>query len=145
MKFIWDWLTTYEAVAVWLEGIALVAIFIWDRRDANRDHKETVAQLGIAQAQIKISQNAERAWVMTELEWPDTSRLRVVTGTSSRKDEETVESTSVEVRLVCKNEGRSPAWVDKIQGYAEMIEGKLRNLPSSVGHKAQQFIPLGPI
>jgi hypothetical protein len=145
MNCILDWLTKYEAVAVWLEGIALVAIFIWDRLDAKRDHEETVAQLEIAQAQIKLSQNAERAWILTELEWSDTSRLRVVTGTSSRKGEESVETTSVGVTLVCKNEGRSPAWVDTIKGYAEIVEGELRDLPSPVGHKAQAFIPLGPI
>jgi hypothetical protein len=145
MNCILEWLTKYEAIAVWLEGIALVAIFIWDRLDAKHDHEETVAQLAIAQAQIKLSQNAERAWILTELEWPDTSRLRVVTGTSSRKGEESVETTSVEVTLVCKNEGRSPAWVDTIQGYAEIVEGKVRDLPPPVGHKAQPFIPLGPI
>ncbi len=35
-----DWLTKYEAVAIWLEGIALMLIFAWDRKDA-RDQLET--------------------------------------------------------------------------------------------------------
>lgn len=70
MMCIVGWLTRDEAVAVWLEGLALVLIFIWDRIDASRSHKETVAQLKIAQDQIKISQNAERAWILTELGWP---------------------------------------------------------------------------
>ncbi len=140
-----DWLTKYEAVAVWLEGIALVFIFFWDRIDSNRDHTETVAQLKIAQDQIKISQNAERAWVMTELVWPEYERLRVVTGTSSRPGEANEETTTVIVKLLCRNDGRSPAWVDKIQGYCEIVEGRLRDLSSPIGHKAEQFLTFGPI
>jgi hypothetical protein len=140
-----DWLTKYEAVAVWLEGIALVAIFIWDRVDANHDHTETLAQLGIAQAQIKISQNAERAWVLTELEWSKSDSLRVVIGTSKRKDEPEVEETSVVINLLCRNEGRTPAWIEKIQGYCELVEGRLKDLPSPVGHEGQRFLPFGPI
>jgi hypothetical protein len=139
-----DWLTKYEAVAVWLEGIALVAIFIWDRIDANRDHKETVAQLRIAQDQIKLSQNAERAWVMTELGWPQ-GELQVVTGASRQGDQPQVETTTVSVKLVCRNQGRSPAWVDTVQGYAEIAQTRLKDLPPVVGHQTQHFHPIGPI
>jgi hypothetical protein len=139
-----DWLNKYEAVAVWLEGIALVAIFIWDRIDANHDHKETIAQLKIAQDQIKISQNAERAWVTTELEWPE-GELKVVMGASRRGVEPQVETTTVTVKLLCRNDGRSPAWVDKIQGYCEIVEGRLNDLSSPMGHKAEPFLPIGPI
>src|SRR5258708_1744718 len=31
---VFNWLTTYQAVAIWMEGLALAAIFIWDRFDA---------------------------------------------------------------------------------------------------------------
>lgn len=34
-----DWFTKYEAVAVWLEGVALVAIFIYDRVDSRHERK----------------------------------------------------------------------------------------------------------
>lgn len=64
------WLNKYEAIAIWLEGIALVAIFIWDRRDARADHEQMLAQLRIAQQQATASQataqsliNSERAWI----------------------------------------------------------------------------------
>jgi len=139
-----DWLTKYEAVAVWLEGIALLAIFIWDRVDATRDHKETVAQLKLAQDQIKLSQNAERAWVMTELVWPQ-GELKVVLGASRQGDQPQVETTTVMVKLVCKNQGRSPAWIDTIQGYVEIVETRLKDLPPAVGHRTQHIPPVGPI
>jgi hypothetical protein len=47
-----DWLTKYQAVAIWLEGIGLVGIFIWDRIDARDQHKETLEQHAIWRKQI---------------------------------------------------------------------------------------------
>jgi hypothetical protein len=48
-------LKTYESVAIWLEGIALVAIFIWDRIDSHQQHKETLAQIDVSQRQFESS------------------------------------------------------------------------------------------
>lgn len=132
------WLIKYEAVAVWLEGLALVAIFIWDRLDANRSHKETVAQLKIAQDQIKISQHAERAWILTDLDWPVNEPLTIVTGTSQLGEEPPEETTDVFVTLRCRNEGRSPAWVEHIHGHAEIGDR------GTAGYQ-QQFGGIGPI
>jgi len=140
-----DWLTKYQAVAIWLEGIALVLIFGLDWWNGRKGHEETLEQLKVAQDQIKISQNAERAWVMTELVWPEYEKLRVVTGTSSRPGEANEETTTVIVKLLCRNDGRSPAWVDKIQGYCEIVEGRLSDLSSPIGHKAEPFLTIGPI
>ena len=140
-----EWLNKYEAVAIWLEGIALVAIFGLDWWNGRKGHEETLEQLKVAQDQIKISQNAERAWVMTELEWPEGEKLRLVTGTSRQGDEPQVETTTVIVKLLCRNDGRSPAWVDKIQGYCEIVEGRLGDLPSPIRHKTESFLTIGPI
>jgi len=137
------WLTRYEAVAVWLEGIALILIFIWDRKDAKRSHQETVAQLKVAQDQIKISQNAERAWILTVLGWPPYESLKVVLGTSQFQDEPQLKTTEVILALSCKNEGRSPAWVDKIEGHCEIVQGKPR--PEPPANPMQQFPAIGPI
>ena len=38
------WFSTHEWVAIWLEGIALVAIFIWDRLDSRAQHEQMLAQ-----------------------------------------------------------------------------------------------------
>jgi hypothetical protein len=107
-----DWLTKYQAVAIWLEEIALVLIFGLDWWNGRKGHEGTLEQLKIAQDQIKISQNAERASVMTELEWPEGEKLRLVTGTSRQGDEPQVETATVIVKLLCRNAGRNPAWVD---------------------------------
>jgi hypothetical protein len=56
-----SWLSTHEYVAIWLEGIALVAIFIWDRLDARADHQQMLAQLKIAQDQAAATKIAAEA------------------------------------------------------------------------------------
>ena len=57
-----NWFKTYEFIAIWLEGIALVAIFILDwrerrdqRTDREQQHKETLAQLQVSQKQLEAS------------------------------------------------------------------------------------------
>lgn len=136
------WLTKYEAVAVWLEGVALVAIFIWDRVDANRDHDETIKQIKLAQDQIKTMQNAERAWVMTALDWPKSDQLRVVYSASREREGPRIEQTIVNVMLHCKNEGRSPAFVDKIEAYGQIVNALKDLTPPGQG---KEVIPFGPI
>jgi len=138
------WLTKYEAVAVWLEGIALVAIFIWDRIDAHRSHKETIKQIKLAQDQITAAQDAERAWIMTELDWPKSGHLKIVLTSSKQGQEPQTEQTTVTVMLHCNNEGRSPAFVDKIQAYGEIVDS-VHDLSTPVGHHAQEVVPFGPL
>jgi hypothetical protein len=57
-----NWLKTYESIAIWLEGIALVAIFVLDwkerrdqREDREQQHRETLAQLQVSQKQVEAS------------------------------------------------------------------------------------------
>jgi hypothetical protein len=58
------WLGTHESVAIWLEGVALLAIFIWDRIDSRQQHEETLAQLNVSQKQVDALIKSERAWVI---------------------------------------------------------------------------------
>ena len=48
----WDWIKASEPLALWVEGLALVAIFIWDRKDAKDQHEETLEQHAIWRRQI---------------------------------------------------------------------------------------------
>jgi hypothetical protein len=50
-----SWLETHEFVAIWLEGIALLAIFIWDRIDSHREHQATRANIEVSQRQFESS------------------------------------------------------------------------------------------
>ncbi len=89
-----DWLKTYESLAIWAEGIALVAIFFLDWREYRRQgkeradqHRETADQMAIMQSQADAAKanadaakdsadalvNSERAWVLVE-----TAKIRPV-------------------------------------------------------------------
>src|SRR5260370_32274444 len=92
-----SWLQAHEFLAIWVEGIALVLIFVWDRLDSRNQHREMLAQLQATERQIEASEknaaaakataesiaNTERAWVIAELGWWETSRLRISKSTSS--------------------------------------------------------------
>jgi hypothetical protein len=49
---LFSFLKNNEWIALWVEGLALVAIFIWDRKDAADQHKETLEQHAIWRRQI---------------------------------------------------------------------------------------------
>jgi len=75
------WLDSHQYLALWLEGIALLAIFIWDRIDASAQHKQTLTQMKIMESQARGTEiaanaatksadaliNSERAWVVAGL------------------------------------------------------------------------------
>lgn len=54
-----NWLHDYEFIAIWLEGIALVAILLLDWWTRVEEHRETIAQLDIARKQIHSDRVAE--------------------------------------------------------------------------------------
>src|ERR1700743_2338796 len=63
-----DWFKTNEHVAIWLEGIALVAIFgldFFERKsqevERKQQHEETIEELRISRAQAKATVRAAEA------------------------------------------------------------------------------------
>jgi hypothetical protein len=130
------WLHKYESLAIWLEGIALVAIFVLDwrnradqRRDREEQHEETVAQLKVSQAQADAIMNSERAWVMAELipicekfndgYW----RRRVGNGWTTLSEEEIVKGDYLRHRLKFTNMGKTPAHVLRYHiGYSREVD-----------------------
>jgi hypothetical protein len=150
------WLHPHESLAIWLEGVALVLIFIWDRLDSRIQHKEVLAQLQAAEKQIEVAEknaaaakataesvvNAERAWVFAELSWWEKSDLRIVHGTSQVKSGPVIDTTSVNLKLTCRNEGRTPAWIDNVYGHLEIITGEFKAPNRTDG---RNFGPMGPL
>jgi hypothetical protein len=54
----WEWLKTYDYLALWIGGIALLCIFIWERIDSYRHGRETREQLDTLQEQAKAATSA---------------------------------------------------------------------------------------
>jgi hypothetical protein len=111
------WFSNHEWLAIWLEGVALLAIFIWDRKDARSSHKETMAQLEIAQKQSQFLINSERAWLTAGLRWSQTGRI-LQSKISRAGVVLTVTQTSFVLELI--NNGRTPAWVEGIAASMEI-------------------------
>jgi ElaB/YqjD/DUF883 family membrane-anchored ribosome-binding protein len=49
-----NWLDSHQYLALWIEGIALLLIFIWDRWDSHQQHKETLAQMDGMRRQAEL-------------------------------------------------------------------------------------------
>jgi hypothetical protein len=139
-------LKAYESLAVWLEGIALVAIFMLDwmqRRDQRRDreeqHRETLAQLNVSQAQADALINSERAWIMADVEWDSSKwadrKPHVLEGSGTGGD-----TTGIYVVLTCRNEGRSPAWIEEKRARFQIVDV----LPDEPDLTSAEFIQAGP-
>ena len=56
-----NWFDSHQYLALWLEGIALLAIFIWDRIDASQQHKQTLAQMEVMRIQAHATETAANA------------------------------------------------------------------------------------
>ncbi len=133
------WLTKYESLAIWLEGVALVLIFVWDRIDSRQQHRETLAQLSVSQAQANALINSERAWVMVDVKW-DTdkwadSKAHVVEGSGTGGD-----TTGIYVALSCRNEGRSPAWIEEERARFQIVDA----LPDTPDLTSAEFVHAVP-
>jgi hypothetical protein len=54
-----DWLREYESLAIWLEGIALVAILGFDVYARRAEHNETMSAMDVSRKQIHADRVAE--------------------------------------------------------------------------------------
>lgn len=55
------WLRANEWLALWVEGLALLAIFIWDRKDHREDHDENIEQMKIMSRNAVAAETAANA------------------------------------------------------------------------------------
>jgi len=99
-------------------------------------------QWWLIRRQDKHFRISERAWILADLSWYP-GQLNVGLGATQR-GELIEEHTDVSVKLTCKNEGRSPAWVDEVRGCIEIIgNGATTRIPES--KKLSTFGPIEPL
>jgi hypothetical protein len=113
-----------------LEGIALLAIFIWDRIDASQQHKQTLAQMEITRNQARATEaaanaanksaealiNSERAWVIAELvpicrRFGDDWHRPIGNGWAQLSENELLNQEHLKHKLKFTNMGRTPAHI----------------------------------
>jgi hypothetical protein len=143
-----SWLDSHQYLALWLEGIALLAIFIWDRSDASQQHKQTLAQMEIMRNQAEAIINSERAWVVAEL-IPICINARGFwlrpsgDGWAALNEDEIVNGVYLSHKLKLTNMGRTPAHVLRYHiEYSREIEvtaSGLRMVDDDVKHPELDF------
>jgi hypothetical protein len=120
----------------------------------NAEATEKSADAAKASADALI--NAERAWIMTELDWQD-GHKRIQEQTVRMRDGQTVETSYVYLSLKGKNEGRTPAWITSLKFWCKLYTEappakpdtttdvsfcRLGPEPSGIGQPLMQNIPL---
>src|SRR5260370_3930229 len=155
------WLHKYESIAIWLEGIALLAIFIWDRIDASQQHKHTVAQMKIMQNEARASEtdanatsksvealmNSECAWIIAELipqaeRFSDKQWYRSVGNSRVHMSvEEILAGHHLKYKLKLTNMGRTPAQIFGFTIRYSCLEESVRDLPDNAGGTQASYRP----
>jgi hypothetical protein len=78
------------------------------------------AKAALLDAQAVIT--AERAWVMADLGFYG-DRLQIFEGTGTFWGGPVVETTEIQnIKLTCKNQGRSPAWIDRVHAQVDIVD-----------------------
>jgi hypothetical protein len=142
LSTVFNWLRTNEqSLAIWLEGLALVAIFWLEleeyrRQGADRieQQKETAAQMAIMQSQADAAKtnaeaarltaqavlNSERAWVEIKLGPPLPPDYR---------DEDQNSTGLFECSIQIENHGRTIAHIECVQVGADCVSESLPEEP----------------
>jgi hypothetical protein len=115
-----DWLKAHEFLAIWLEGIALVLIFVWDRLDSRKQHKETLSQLEALQ------NNAAAAKATAEV-LMESQRPRIVAQAHGNPTQTLADPQAPRVELEVINKGPIPAIEYFYESWIEVL--LIRSVP----------------
>jgi hypothetical protein len=120
------WLVILTGLLVIVGGVQAAVLFFQWRLISRQDEHFT---------------KSERAWIIGELGWYDRG-LHVVDTSSKLGDSPVRRATHVNLKLTCRNDGRSPAWIDDVSGNLEIV----KRLPSSdVLPKVSPMVHFGPL
>jgi len=122
-----SWLSSHEWLAIWLEGVALVALFVLEYIDSRSNRKELLEQMNIARQQAEAARlsaqsllNSERAWLTADLRWAE-ARGRIIFGDSVIPPNNVASTTAVALVLEIRNDGKTPAWIENISAGMEIV------------------------
>jgi hypothetical protein len=65
--------------------------------------------------------NSERGWVLAELSWFDEGVMRLEEKTYDSNGAFAVKCAAAWIKLTCRNEGRSPVWIDNVYARLDCI------------------------
>src|SRR6266481_3542167 len=156
-----NWFDSHQYIALWLEGIALLLIFAWDRWDSHQQHRQTLAQMEIMRGQARATETAanaasksaealissERAWIIAAL---IPQAVRVSDNRWYRHAGDNIDYMSVEevlaghhlrYKLKLTNMGRTPAQIFVFTVRYSCLGEGVRDLPENAGGKQSSTRP----
>jgi hypothetical protein len=79
-------------------------------------------QWSLINRQDKHFRTSERAWILAQLGWYSDRPHEVAVSTKKGglTEDLTEECTQLNVKLTCRNAGKSPAWIRNVYGYVEI-------------------------
>jgi hypothetical protein len=99
-------------------------------------------QAGVLALTIKAinrQTKAQRAWISVDVEWDKTKwsdgKFHIIDGSGTSGDH-----TLFDLVLVCRNEGKSPAWIDEKRAKCELFT----EIPPTPNLAATEVVQLGP-
>jgi hypothetical protein len=104
---------TQESAAIIKEQSAILMKSVEAAEVAANAARDSAAA---AKANTEALINSERAWILAGLGWFD--------GSASRVGEDELGCTTANIKLICKNEGRSPAWIDHVYGRVDVAASR---------------------
>ena len=80
---------------------------------------QVAQQVILTTKQVEYIVNTERAWVMGELGWYEKVGPNVKVSTATGE-----ERTTAYIKLTCRNQGKSPAWIDHVYGALSIVHNR---------------------
>lgn len=109
--------TQKSAAAV--EGQSVILRDSVDAAEKSADAARDSAMTARISAETLI--HAERAWILAELSWYEGTSGRILVGDFREGEGPIFTSTTANLKLTCRNEGKSPAWIDKVYGRIDIV------------------------
>lgn len=132
----------YKQAEWWLFilGVPTLGFVVWQTRAT-----ASAAKAALLTAEALV--NSERAWIMAELRSYGrySEQFEIAEGTADYRGERSVETTRVNlVKLVCKNQGRSPAWIDAVYGELSIVNPTTTAMDPYKTRSQGSMQPIGP-
>src|SRR6266852_8833311 len=118
-----SWLDSHQYLALWIEGIALLLIFSWDRWDSHQQYKQTLAQMTIMQNQARATETAAHASSKSAEALINSERacMLVDIGKLPPFDPDPSHLQFLWIFPTIKNCGKTVARIKKIRGIVKLI------------------------
>ncbi len=136
---VFDWLGRNEqSLAIWLEGLALVAIFWLELKEYKRQGRERVERQHELAAEMKIARDSARAakasadaLLNSERAWIEISLAPLKKDQWNLDDDDVVVHDFFACSIQIKNHGRTLARIESVQIGVDTVDGPVPERPSN--------------